>query len=218
MAGQMAEYALYVALRHLRRMGRYEQDQRRAQWNPQPFRPRASVSIGVLGLGVMGGSIARTLADFGFSVRGWSRSAKDLAGIGCFHGERGLERVLTSSEVLFAALPLTAETFELLDEHRLSRLSPGSTLANLSRGQVLSEVALVAALDAGVIAEAFLDVFATEPLPREHPFWARSDIRITPHVAALTPPEAAADQVASKIRALIAGEQITGIVNRELGY
>lgn len=218
MAEQMAEYALYVALRHLRRMHKYEQDQRCSRWDPQAFRPRASVRAGVLGLGVLGGRVAHALAEFGFSVLGWSRGPRDLPGIQCFHGARGLDRILAASDVLFVALPLTPQTFNLLDEEKLSRLPAGSTLANLSRGQVLPEAALTAALDTGAVAEAFLDVFAMEPLPKDHPFWAREDIRITPHVAALTPPDAAADQVAGKIRAMMAGRPVTGIVSRENSY
>lgn len=218
MAEQMAEYALYVALRHLRRMRKYEQDQRRGQWDPQPFRPRASVRVGVLGLGVLGGRVAQTLAEFGFSVFGWSRGAKDLPGVRCLHGAEGLDQILATSEVLFVVLPLTIETLNLLDEDKLSRLPTGSTLANLSRGQVLPEVALTAALDAGVVAEAFLDVFTMEPLPEDHPFWTREEVRITPHVAALTPPDAAADQVARKIREMVAGRSVSGIVSRESGY
>lgn len=179
---------------------------------------RASVSIGVLGLGVLGGSIASALAEFGFNVLGWSRRPKNMSGVQCFHGPPGLERVLAASEVVVVVLPLTPATFNLLDEEKLSRLSPGSTLVNLSRGQVLSEAALIGALDAGFVPEAFLDVFTTEPLPRNHCFWTRADIRITPHVAALTPPDAAAEQVASKIRAMIAGRSITGIVSHGCGY
>lgn len=218
MAEQMAEYALYVALRHLRRMPKYERDQLHGHWDPQAIRSRASLRVGVLGLGVLGGRIAQSLAGFGFTVSGWSRGAKDLPDVRCLHGADTLEQVFDSSEVLFIALPLTPATFNLLDEDKLFRLHAGSTLCNVSRGGVLSEAALIGALDAGVIAEAFLDVFMTEPLPGDHPFWRRTDIRITPHVAALTPPDAAAEQVVLKIRSMLAGQPVSGVVSREHGY
>lgn len=218
MAEQMVEYALYVALRHLRRMSKYERDQCEAHWDPQPFRSRAALQVGVLGLGVLGGHIAQSLAGFGFDVRGWSRGSKVLSGVRCFHGAETLRQVLASSEVLLIALPLTPATLHLLNEGELSQLPTGSTLCNLSRGGVLLEAALIGALNSGRVAEAFLDVFATEPLPSDHPFWGRKDIKITPHVAALTPPDAAAEQVALKIRSMMVGQPVTGVVRRELGY
>lgn len=218
MAEQMMEYALYIALRHLRRMSKYERDQCEAHWDPQPFRSRASLQVGVLGLGVLGGHIAQSLAGFGFDVLGWSRGSKVLSGVRCFHGAETLRQVLASSEVLLIALPLTPATLHLLNEGELSQLPTGSTLCNLSRGGVLLEAALIGALNSGKVAEAFLDVFATEPLPSDHPFWGRKDIKITPHVAALTPPDAAAEQVALKIRSMMVGQPVTGVVRRELGY
>ncbi|HOZ06478.1 MAG TPA: glyoxylate/hydroxypyruvate reductase A [Arenimonas sp.] len=218
MADQMAEYALYIALRHLRQINKYEQDQRAIRWDPQAFRPRSSLRIGVLGLGTLGGRVAQVLAEFGFKVSGWSRSPKNLPGIQCFHEASGLDRLLAMVDILFVMLPLTLETTNLLDEVRLSLLPAGSTLVNLSRGKIVSESALISALDSGVLAQAFLDVFAVEPLSPDHTFWKRTDIHITPHVAALTPPDAAAEQVASKIRAMIAGQPVTGTVRRKFGY
>ena len=98
MAGQMVEYALYVALREFRRLPDY-------RWAPQPARARGDFAIGVLGLGVLGGAVARALADFGFAVSGWSRDDKSITGVRCGHGAQGLDDVLESSQVLMLFLP-----------------------------------------------------------------------------------------------------------------
>lgn len=218
MAVQMVEYALYVALRHFRRFARYGRAQDEREWSPQPLRVRSQFRIGVLGLGVLGGEVARALAGFGFTVAGWSRTARSMPGVRVEHGAEGLDAVLAGSELLLVLLPRTAATEGLLDRARLARLPAGAALANLARGELVDDAALLEALDTGHIAEAHLDVFRQEPLPPAHPYWTHPRVRMTPHVAALTPFDVASRQVADKIRRLQAGEAITGVVDRMRGY
>jgi glyoxylate/hydroxypyruvate reductase A len=218
MAAQMVEYALYVSLRQFRRFRDYEQAQAQRHWAPQELRQRSEFRIGVLGLGVLGGAVARALDDFGFSVSGWSRSAKSVPGVCCEDGTSGLDAVLARSQLLMLFLPLTHETEGLLNRARLAQLPSGAAVANLSRGEVVDDSALLEALDAGHIAEAHLDVFRQEPLAPEHPYWQHPRVRITPHVAALTPYAVACRQVAEKIRRLQAGEPVSGVVDRSRGY
>lgn len=218
MAEQMVEYALYVALRHYRRFPFFEQAQKCRHWAPQSLRLRSEFRVGVLGLGILGGAVARNLADFGFAVSGWSRTAKSIPGVHCCQGAHGLDAVLSNSHVLFLLLPLTEETRGLLDRYRLEQLPPDSVIANLSRGEVVDDRALLEALDKGRIAEAHLDVFEYEPLPRDHPYWEHPRVRLTPHIAALTPYGVASRQVAGKIMRLQAGEAVSGVVDRVRGY
>lgn len=218
MAAQMEEYALYCALRQFRRFGEYARAQAAARWAPQGLRRRQDFNIGVLGLGVLGARVARALGDFGFAVTGWSRTTKDLPGIRCRHGEDGLDAVLASSQLLILLLPLTRDTAGLLNRQRLARMPAGAALVNLARGELVVETELLPLLDAEHLDHAYLDVFATEPLPPEHRFWNHARISITPHIAALTPYAEAAAQVAGKIRALERGESISGVVDRRLGY
>jgi glyoxylate/hydroxypyruvate reductase A len=218
MAAQMVEYALYVSLRQFRRFRDYEQAQAQRHWAPQELRQRSEFRIGVLGLGVLGGAVARALADFGFSVSGWSRTTKSVPGVCCEHSTSGLDAVLARSQLLMLFLPLTHETEGLLNRARLAQLPSGAAVANLSRGEVVDDSALLEALDAGHIAEAHLDVFRQEPLAPEHPYWQHPRVRITPHVAALTPYAVACRQVAEKIRRLQAGEPVSGVVDRSRGY
>ena len=218
MAAQMIEYALYVALRELRRFPDCERDQSQARWSPQPARSRGELVIGVLGLGVLGGAVAQALAEFGFAVSGWSRSGKSVPGVHGEHGVQGLDAVLAGSNVLMLFLPLTGATEGLLDRARLAQLPKGAALVNLSRGQLLDEDALLEALDSGHVGAAYLDVFRQEPLPSDHPFWRHPRVRITPHVAALTDTRLACVQVADKIRRLEAAEPVSGVVDRLRGY
>ena len=218
MAAQMIEYALYVALRQFRRFPEYETAQAEGRWAPRSYRSRADFPIGVLGLGVLGGAVARALADFGFSVSGWSRTVKAIDNVLCEHGSAGFDAVLGRSELLLVFLPLTGDTEGLLDGERLARLPEGAALANLSRGELVDDSALLDALDAGHIAEAHLDVFEREPLPPDHRYWSHPHVHMTPHIAALTPVAAACAQVAEKIRRLEAGESISGVVDRVRGY
>jgi len=218
MAAQMIEYALYVALRELRRFPDYERDQSQARWSPQPARARSDLTIGVLGLGVLGGAVAKALAEFGFAVSGWSRTAKPVPGVHGEHGAHGLDAVLAGSQVLMLFLPLTGATGGLLDRVRLAQLPTGAAVVNLARGELLDEGALLDALDSGRIGAAYLDVFGQEPLRSDHPFWRHPRVRITPHVAALTDTRLACVQVADKIRRLEAGEPVSGTVDRLRGY
>lgn len=218
MADQMVEYALYVALREFRRFPDYRRDQPQARWSPQPARARQDFSIGVLGLGVLGAAVARALADFGFSVSGWSRSAKSIASVRCEHGADGLNAVLARSELLMLFLPLTGETENLLDHARLARMPSGAAVVNLSRGELIDDGALLDALDSGHVAGAYLDVFREEPLPADHRFWQHPRVQVTPHVAALTDARVACAQIADKIRRLEAGETISGVVDWSRGY
>jgi glyoxylate/hydroxypyruvate reductase A len=218
MASQMVEYASYVALREFRGFRSYRDSQAREAWEPCGMRARGSFRVGVLGLGVLGGAVARELAAFGYDVAGWSRSPREVPGVECHHGERALDTVLARSELLMLFLPVTASTCGLIDRGRIARLPRGASIANLSRGELLDEDALLEALDAGHLGAAYLDVFRREPLPRGHAFWRHPRVELTPHVAALTDVEAACDQVAAKIRCLEDGGSITGVVERARGY
>jgi len=218
MADQMIEYALFVALRQLRRFPTYAREQQAGRWAPLPARARHDLRIGVLGLGALGEKVANALAGFGFPVTGWSRTPRHLADIETDHGMDGLDRVLASSDLVVILLPLTDSTRGILDHERLRQLPAGACIANISRGDVLDDEALLALLDANHIDEAHLDVFKHEPLPEQHRYWSHPRVHVTPHVAALTDPMSAAREVAEKIRRVEAGLPITGIVDFERQY
>jgi glyoxylate/hydroxypyruvate reductase A len=218
MAAQMAEYVTHAVLRDFRRFDAYDAQQRAGTWKFIKPNRRADFTIGVMGVGTLGAHIARTLAGFGFPVRGWSRSARMVEGVVGFHGEAGQVPFLDGLRVLVNVLPLTPETENILNARLFGKLARGAYVINVARGPHLVEEDLLAAVQEGQIAGATLDVFRTEPLPAEHPFWQEPRITITPHISALTLREDSIAQIAGKIRALRAGQPIAGVVDVQRGY
>ena len=218
MAVQMAEYVAYATLRYFRRFDEYEEQARHGLWAPLPVYAKDEFTIGVMGLGKLGLRVVETMRCFGFPVRGWSRTPKDLPGVDCFAGMEALDEFLGGARVLVSLLPLTAETNNLLDRRRLSLLPRGAYLINVARGAQLAEPDLLGLIRAGHIAGATLDVFRNEPLPAPHPFWDEPRITITPHISAVTLRVDAVRQIAEKIAAFEANEPVDDIVDRNLGY
>ena len=178
----------------------------------------ASRPVGVLGLGALGGASAAALRELGFPVWGWSRSPRLIPGITCHHGVEGLANVLRAAQILVTLLPLTRATENLLDARRLALLPPGAVIINPGRGALIDDDALLAALDSGALGHATLDVFRTEPLPPDHPFWAHPKVTVTPHIAGGTRPETAADVIAENLQRLAGGQPLLHLVERDRGY
>lgn len=213
----MVEYVAGHALRHHLGIDGHllRQD---GVWRHGEIPPLAgSRRVGVLGLGELGGACAAALAGLGFDVAGWSRRPK-AAGFATFAGEAELAAILARSEILVLLLPATAATEGLMDAGRLALLPAGAVVINPGRGTLIDDAALLAALDAGRLGHATLDVFREEPLPAGHPFWAHPKVTVTPHVASETRPETAAETVAENVRRMEAGEPLLHVVDRAQGY
>ena len=218
MSVQMAEFVCHAIIRHFRELDVYERDVAEGKWSFRKPRLRAEFPVGIMGLGVLGERVAQAVAQFEFPVLGWSRSPKDLAGVQCFAGEAGFQRFLAATRILVCLVPLTPETEGILNRNTLQQLQPGGYLINVARGRHLVEEDLIPLLDSGQLAGATLDVFRTEPLPPEHPFWRHPKITITPHTSARTLREDTVQQIARKLLALERGEPIAGVVDRQRGY
>ncbi|SAL20142.1 2-hydroxyacid dehydrogenase [Caballeronia telluris] len=218
MAQQMVEYAMHAVLRYMRRLDEYEALQREGRWEKLRAHPRERFTVGVLGLGVLGTEVARALTTLGVPVRGFSRSAKQIAGVSTYAGEAQFDAFLDGVQVLINLLPHTPDTEGMLNRRLFAKLAHGAYLVNLARGAHLVDDDLLGALDSGQIAAATLDVFHTEPLPKDHPFWQAPRVTITPHVSAETLREESVEQIARKISALERGESISGIVDMTRGY
>lgn len=218
MAAQMIRYVLTAAMRFTQRLPTYRRQQQAAQWEQHPPRAPAQVTAGIMGLGVIGSAIARALAAQGFVVRGYAQTVKEIAGVRCHAGVAGLADFLEGLDFVCCVLPATAATEGLLNRATMAQLADGAHVVNIGRGSLLVEDDLLALLDSGKLSGATLDVFRQEPLPPAHPFWARPEITVTPHVAGLTMPDETVAQVARKIRALDRGLRVTGIVDYARGY
>jgi glyoxylate/hydroxypyruvate reductase len=176
-------------------------------------------TVGILGLGELGGSCADALAKLNFKVCGWSRSPKERNdGIQCVHGDSGLHLVLGQSDILVLLLPNTPETQDIINRESLASCKPGIRIINGGRGSAINEEDLLQALDSGIVAGATLDVFKTEPLPSNHGFWKHPNVLITPHIAAKTRADTASRVIAENIRRCEAGEPLLYVVDRDAGY
>ncbi len=174
--------------------------------------------VGFLGLGELGSACAIAAKTLNFNVKGWSRNLKDIDGIECFAGNEGLNEVLRQSEILVLLLPDTAETKDLLNEKTIALLPKGAVIINPGRGTLIDEDALLQALDNGAISHATLDVFKTEPLPAEHPFWGHAKVTVTPHIASETRASSAARTNAKNIKRGENDEPFLYTVDRDAGY
>ena len=215
LARGMAEYCLGWVMRAHLGMDAQAQD---GIWRHDlvpPLAPARRVSI--LGMGALGQAVARALAGVGFDLAGWSLSGREVPGGRAIAGPDPAE-ALARAEILVCLLPETPATRGLLDARRLALLPRGAVVINAGRGSLIDEAALLAGLDEGRPARAVLDVFATEPLPPDHPFWAHPAITVTPHVAAETRPETAAPVVAENLRRAMRGEALLHRVDPIRGY
>lgn len=167
----MVEWVVGHSLRHHLGMDRHIVNPGRA-WDPTcpPLARERPVTI--LGMGELGTACARALAALNFPVTGWSRSPKSVPGIPCLHGAEGLDQALSQAQIVVTLLPKTPETENTLNARTLALLPKGAVILNPGRGALIDDDALLAALEAGHIGHATLDVFRLEPLPQDHPFWA----------------------------------------------
>lgn len=214
----MTEYVIYQVLRFHRRMPDYEAQRARREWRElRQIRP-SERRIGIMGLGVLGQDAAEKLCALDFDVAGWSRSEKKIPGVQSFLGKGAFDAFLERTDILVCMLPLTPETEGVINTESLARLPQGAHVINVGRGPHVVEQDLLAALDSGHIAGAALDVFHTEPLPADHPFWTHPRITMTPHVASLTNPETAARVIADNIARCESGGRPENVVDFSRGY
>ena len=214
----MTEFIVLHALDTAREGPRLRAAQRAHRWlDLEPVAP-GTITIAILGLGTLGADAGTRLAALGFDVRGWSRSRKEIAGIRSFAGGDGLQACLAGARILVCLLPLTEDTRGILDAAAFAPLARGAVLIHAARGAHLVEADLLAALESEQLSRAVIDVFATEPLPPDHPFWRHPNVTVTPHVAAITRPGTGAADIVENYRRALAGRTLINQVDRAKGY
>jgi glyoxylate/hydroxypyruvate reductase len=215
---RMREYVTLHVLRLHRRLPEIEAAQPLREWRQLINPPAYERKVGIMGLGNLGADCARTLAAVGFDVAGWARRPKAIEGVTCFAGPDQLRAFVERTEILVCLLPLTPETRGILNAELFRTLPEGASVINCARGAHLVDQDLLAALDAGRIAYATLDVFHQEPLPPDHPFWDHPKVLVTPHVASLIDPIAGGKAIADNLRRFIAGLPVPDLADLEQGY
>ena len=180
----IAEYVLRSVLDHFQAAAEWREAQKRRQWTTHQYREVYGTTWLVVGLGSIGGSVARRAAAFGATVIGCRRHPDPEDPADRVVTPAQLSSVVGEADVVVLATPSTAETRGLVDDDFLRAMKPESVLVNVARGNVVDESALLAALDHGVPEAAILDVFAIEPLSTDHPFWTHPAVTVTPHNSA----------------------------------
>ncbi|MEO1700765.1 MAG: glyoxylate/hydroxypyruvate reductase A [Pseudomonadota bacterium] len=221
---RMSEYIVWQVLDHHRRGPAYRLQQRERLWREDRLQPAASeVTVGILGLGVLGTDAAKKLKVLGFNVTGWSRTEKTLDGVQTFHGEDGLPAFLKGADIVASLLPLTPQTQGILSKPLFIQMKRNGPLGpaiiiNAGRGKLQNEADILAALGNGWIGAASLDVFEEEPLPPTSPLWDHPKVTITPHAAATSDPAALIPPMIRQMDDHDKGAPLTNLVNREAGY
>ncbi len=223
LTGRMTEYVVLHVLMHHRQELYLRASQREKRWAPKSQWPASAISVGIMGLGTLGSDAATALRHLGFRVSGWSRSRKQVDGIACFHGEEQLGAFLAQTDILVCLLPLTPGTRHVLNRDvfaKLNRNSPmgAPVLINAGRGGLQNENDILQSLDDGTLGAASLDVYATEPLPADSPFWTHPKVVLTPHNAADTDPDEISKYVARQIERFEAGGVLEHVVDPARGY
>lgn len=217
----IAEMVLTYILMALKRMPEYAALQREHRWRKLSQREAGGLTVGIVGLGSIGSEVAQLCRALGMRVVALRR-----------HPDRGavqvdelwpperLDDLLAEADFVVLAVPLTPETQGLIGAAQLRRMRPEAWLINIARGAIVDEPALIQALQAGWIAGAALDVFATEPLPPESPLWALPNVILTPHQAWSTPhlQEREAALFLDNLRRYLNGEPLLNVVDKKRGY
>lgn len=218
MTAQMTEWCVMATLNHLRRWDDYRELHRQRRWEELAVPIPWDTTIGVLGLGELGGDCTRVLAAMGYQVRGWSRSPRERDDITCFHGHDSLQAFLAPCDVVICLLPLTPETEGILNAQTFGWMKRGAHVINAARGRQIVDADLIAAIDSGHLSGATLDVQHPEPMPQDHPFWFHPRVMTFAHVAALTVPRTCVPQIAENYRRMKAGQPLENVVDLERGY
>lgn len=182
----MADYVVWGVLDALQGGPARRAAQAAREWARQPFREIAGQRWLIVGFGAIGKGVADRARAFGAHITGVRRSQALDPSADRIAAQGDLPALLPEADVVVLACPLTAETRHLADAAFLRAMKAGSILVNVGRGGLVDEPALLAALDEGVPEHAVLDVFETEPLPTESPFWAHPRVTLTPHASGMS--------------------------------
>jgi D-2-hydroxyacid dehydrogenase (NADP+) len=196
------------------------ENQKLRKWVHRTAQPVSGKTLGILGLGAIGQDVARIAAALGMRVIGTRRRAESIPHVAeVFPPERTPE-VLGQSDFVLLLLPATPQTENFVNAERLGMMKPNAWLLNFGRGQLIRDDDLIAAVKAGRIAGAVLDVFRQEPLPADHPFWTTEGILVLPHIGGHHPQrdKVVARLFAENLARYLDGKPLREVVDRKAGY
>jgi phosphoglycerate dehydrogenase-like enzyme len=216
----IAEVALTGILSHAKRFDERCRNQVDKVWVPLDCCELGGATVCVIGVGNIGQAVARMCKAFGMHVNGVARTARKIDDFDVVYPTTHLDQALRGAQYVVVACPLTPETRGLVDAEALGRLGPEAYLINVSRGPIVDEAALIAALESGEIAGALLDAFDAEPIAQESPFWELPNVRVLPHDSHSSQ-RIGDNQIkvfADNLRRFVAGEDLLNVVDPATGY
>jgi glyoxylate/hydroxypyruvate reductase A len=218
----MSEWVVMQCLMHLRGQYAHDSHQRQREWAKLIAPEAAEVTVGVMGLGILGQDAAAKLRVMGFNIIGWSRSRKQIDGIETFDASE-LDSFLARTDILVGLLPLTPETTGFYDAGLFAKLRRNGALGqpvfiNAGRGKSQVEADIASAIRDGTLGGASLDVFEAEPLASDNPLWDLQNVFLTPHDAAVSEENALFRHVETQIARFERGEPLQFVVDRAAGY
>lgn len=221
---RMSEYVVWQVLDHHRLGSKYRAQQLKKIWLEDRRQPAANeVTVGIMGLGVLGRDAAEKLKNLGFNVSGWSRRPQQIDDVTTYHGKDGLTDFLKTVDILVCLLPLTPDTKGILSMAVFGRMKDDGPLGapiliNAGRGGLQNEADILAALERGLLSAASLDVFEKEPLPESSPLWSNPKVTVTPHAAASSSANALAPEIVQMIKDYERDGTLINLVDREKQY
>jgi phosphoglycerate dehydrogenase-like enzyme len=219
-AGMLAEYALGAMLSFSLDLRGFERRQQARQWGGGRVEPIEGKTVLVIGLGKTGTAVAGRAKAMGMKTLGIRARPKPMPSLDEVHDPDALLALLGRADFIVCCVPLLASTRGLLGRAAFAAMKPSAVLIDISRGGVTEEAALLEALDNKRIKGAALDVFATEPLPPEHPLWGYDNVAITPHCAAVYEgwDIKSVRMFADNLKRYRSGQTLENTVNPERGY
>lgn len=218
LASDMSEYIVAVIFSYLKNLNTYKIAQTKDIWKPLPYRRISDFTVGILGLGALGGVLANDLVRFGFRTQAWSASEKTFEGIATLNGTDQLPTFLATTEILVCLLPLTKETQGILNKDFFQQLPKGAHVINAARGGHVVDADLIEMIDNDHLSGASLDVYHQEPLSQEHPFWEHEKINMTPHYASVSDTDSVVPQIIENYRRMKKGDVLMNLVSPHKGY
>lgn len=219
-AAALAESVIAGVLSHAKRLPERVARQRERRWEELHCRELRGQTMLVIGTGNIGLATARLAGAFQMRLLGVRATPAPLDGFERVGGPADLHDLLAEADYIVIACPLTPETEGLLGPDAFAVTKRGAYLLNVSRGKVVQEAALLAALGDGTLSGAYLDAHAQEPLPDDHPLWDAPGVSIIPHDSHSSPyiGDNIVDLFAENLRCYLAGESLRNVVDRRRGY
>jgi phosphoglycerate dehydrogenase-like enzyme len=223
----VAETVLGYILHFARALDHAVEAQTRRAWEKEaldaagsPVRELGRSTVGIVGVGGIGGEVAWRAAALGARVVGVRRRSEPVRGVELFQGADALERLLTVSDYVVLTLPRTVQSERLLNRERLGLLKQDAVLINVARGGLVDEEVLAERLREGSLRGAALDVFDQEPLPPDHPLRDVPRLLITPHTSAYSPHfwERELELILDNLHRFLADRPMRNVVDKAAGY